>query len=123
MPPRATHRSQLTVRNINQEVALLESLDQQCREKRARYSTVREDEPDDDLDSASPVFDVFFNDRGADGIMTMTNFSPSEFNRFVNYPYATDVTFHQTNVLSGSYADKSVLQWVIKHNQTYGMGI
>ncbi|KAF0765296.1 hypothetical protein AaE_002992 [Aphanomyces astaci] len=82
MPPRATHRSQLTVRNINQGVARLESLDQQRRAKRARYmySTVREDEPDDDLESASPVFDAFFNARGTDGIMTMTNFSPSEFN-------------------------------------------
>ncbi|ETV67620.1 hypothetical protein H257_16216 [Aphanomyces astaci] len=125
----------LTSRYISQGLALHTNLDQQRQAKRARYSTVRAEEPDENLDSTSPIYDAFVNDQGLDGIRTMTNFSPSEFNilwadirqylskhwntgsgrkselaangdRFTNYPYATDVTFQQTNVPAGSYAEK-----------------
>ncbi|RLO11182.1 hypothetical protein DYB28_006252 [Aphanomyces astaci] len=64
---------------ISQGVALLENLDQQRYAKRARYSTVLADEPDD-LDLNSPIYDSFLASQGAEGIVTMTNFSASEFN-------------------------------------------
>ncbi|ETV73531.1 hypothetical protein H257_11656 [Aphanomyces astaci] len=70
----------LTSRNISQGLALLTNLDQQRQAKRARYSTVRAEEPDENLDSTSPIYDAFVDDQGPDGILTMTNFSPSEFN-------------------------------------------
>ncbi|ETV77221.1 hypothetical protein H257_09108 [Aphanomyces astaci] len=42
--------------------------------------TSSKQEPDEDPDSASPIFDAFLETQGANGIHTMTNFSPSEFN-------------------------------------------
>ncbi|RHX98682.1 hypothetical protein DYB36_014209 [Aphanomyces astaci] len=72
--------TQLTSRGINQAVALLDNLKQQRQAKRARYPTVRPEEPDEDSDSASPIYDAFLETQGANGIHTMTNFSPSEFN-------------------------------------------
>ncbi|RHY32635.1 hypothetical protein DYB32_004321 [Aphanomyces invadans] len=72
--------TQLTTRSINQGVALLENLEQQRQDKRARYSAVRPDDPDNDVDSNSPVYDAFMETQGAECIMTLTNFSPAEFN-------------------------------------------
>ncbi|ETV64424.1 hypothetical protein H257_18687 [Aphanomyces astaci] len=72
----------LTTRVISQGVVLLENLDQQRYAKRSRYSTVLADEPDepDGLDSNSPIYESFLASQGVEGIVTMTNFSPSEFN-------------------------------------------
>ncbi|RHY41671.1 hypothetical protein DYB38_008338 [Aphanomyces astaci] len=75
-----TQPTQLTSRGISEEVALLDNLEQQRQAKRARYPTVRPEEPDEDPDSASPIYDAFLETQGANGIHTMTNFSPSEFN-------------------------------------------
>ncbi|RHY74758.1 hypothetical protein DYB30_014133 [Aphanomyces astaci] len=77
------HRSQptqLTSRGIGQAVALLDNLEQQRQANCGRYPTVRPEEPDEDPDSASPIYDAFLETQGANGIHTMTNFSLSEFN-------------------------------------------
>ncbi|RHY07221.1 hypothetical protein DYB25_010653 [Aphanomyces astaci] len=114
-----TQPTQLTSRGISEEVALLDNLEQQRQAKRARYPTVRPEEPDEDPDSASPIYDAFLETQGANGIHTMTNFSPGH--QIANFPfvrYATDVTFQQTNVPSGSYAEKKTY-FSGKHSQ-YG---
>ncbi|RHZ31905.1 hypothetical protein DYB37_012428 [Aphanomyces astaci] len=69
----------LTTRVISQGIVLLENLDKQRYAKQARYSTVLADEPDDE-DSNSPIYDSFLASQGAEWIVTMTNFSPSQFN-------------------------------------------
>ncbi|KAF0683493.1 hypothetical protein As57867_024385, partial [Aphanomyces stellatus] len=76
-PPQATP---ISARSISQGVALLENLQQQRKVKRARYSAVRRDEMDAEIESSAPVYDAFFQERGPQGIHTMTNFSPSEIN-------------------------------------------
>ncbi|RHY11459.1 hypothetical protein DYB36_008778 [Aphanomyces astaci] len=57
----------LTSRNISQGLALLTNLDQQRQAKRARYSTIRAEEPDENLDSTSPIYDAFVDKQGPDG--------------------------------------------------------
>ncbi|KAF0685323.1 Aste57867_22743 [Aphanomyces stellatus] len=76
-PPQATP---ISARSISQGVALLENLQQQREAKGARYSAVRRDEMDAEIESSAPVYDAFFQERGPQGIHTMTNFSPSEIN-------------------------------------------
>ncbi|RHZ39952.1 hypothetical protein DYB31_008483, partial [Aphanomyces astaci] len=88
----------LTTRVISQGVALLENLDQQRYAKRARYSTVLADEPDD-LDLNSPIYDSFLASQGAEGIVTMTNFSASEFNLI--WTEVRQYVFRHWNVGSG----------------------
>ncbi|ETW03945.1 hypothetical protein H310_04360 [Aphanomyces invadans] len=65
---------------MSQGIALLANLEQQRKSKRARYTSTRIEEPDVDEDSNSPVFDTYLQTQGPEGIMTLTNFSPSEFN-------------------------------------------
>ncbi|RHZ02228.1 hypothetical protein DYB31_013884 [Aphanomyces astaci] len=74
------HPTSLTTRSINQGVSLLNNLEMQRQAKRTRYSTHLADEPDTDTDSIAPIYDAFLKAQGLEGILTMTNFSPSEFN-------------------------------------------
>ncbi|KAF0702525.1 hypothetical protein AaE_015869 [Aphanomyces astaci] len=74
------HPTSLTTRSINQGVSLLNNLEMQRQAKRTRYSTHLADEPDTDTDSIAPIYDAFLEAQGPEGILTMTNFSPSEFN-------------------------------------------
>ncbi|ETW06083.1 hypothetical protein H310_03677 [Aphanomyces invadans] len=69
-----------TTRDISQGAALLNNLEQQRKDKRSRYSTVLPEEPDNDAYSTSPFFDSFESTQGPEGIHTMSNFTPSEFN-------------------------------------------
>ncbi|RQM30288.1 hypothetical protein B5M09_012639 [Aphanomyces astaci] len=57
----------------------MENLDQQRYAKRARYSTVLADEPND-LDSNSLIYNSFLASEKSEVIVTITHFSPSEFN-------------------------------------------
>ncbi|KAF0692854.1 Aste57867_16100 [Aphanomyces stellatus] len=79
-PQASSQTSGLTDRAINQGIALLVNLAQQRKDKRARYSSTTAEEPHLDPDSSSQIYDAFLNNRGPDGILTMTNFSPDEFN-------------------------------------------
>ncbi|KAF0684580.1 Aste57867_23451 [Aphanomyces stellatus] len=79
-PQASSQTSGLTDRAINQGIALLENLTQQRKDKRARYSSTTVEEPDLDPDSSSQIYVAFLNNRGPDGILTMTNYSPAEFN-------------------------------------------
>ncbi|RLO05202.1 hypothetical protein DYB28_005785 [Aphanomyces astaci] len=65
---------------MSQGIALLASMQANHRSKRARFPTTREEEPDVDEDSNSPFYDAYLPSQGAQGIMTLTNFTPSEFN-------------------------------------------
>ncbi|CAK4642311.1 unnamed protein product [Aphanomyces euteiches] len=64
---------------MSQGVAMLANLEEQRVQRRARYATVLRDEPDDDPDSSSPVYDGFLETQGPEAIHSMTNFSPAEF--------------------------------------------
>ncbi|ETV64188.1 hypothetical protein H257_18887 [Aphanomyces astaci] len=71
--------SHVNTRAFTRGMALLEDLEQQRRDKLARFTTVRQEEPDEDADSNSPIYDAFLSTQGPEGIFSLTNFSPSEF--------------------------------------------
>ncbi|ETV71248.1 hypothetical protein H257_13388 [Aphanomyces astaci] len=71
--------SHVNTRAFTRGMALIEELEQQRRDKLARFTTVRQEEPDEDADSNSPIYDAFLSTQGPEGIFSLTNFSPSEF--------------------------------------------
>ncbi|RQM29211.1 hypothetical protein B5M09_011706 [Aphanomyces astaci] len=71
--------SHVNTRAFTRGMALIEDLEQQRRDKLARFTTVRQEEPDEDADSNSPIYDAFLSTQGPEGIFSLTNFSPSEF--------------------------------------------
>ena len=44
-----------------------------------RYSANITEDSDDEVDAASPIFDLFYNVGGNESIMKMTNFTAPEF--------------------------------------------
>ncbi|ETV91510.1 hypothetical protein H310_13906 [Aphanomyces invadans] len=97
--------TQLTSRNIHQCLALLENLEQQRQAKRTRYPTHGAEEPDEDADSTAPVYDMFLESQGPNGIHSMTNFSPAEFN--LQWSDVRNHAFKHWNVGSGRKTEVS----------------
>ena len=62
---------------------LCEALEDREREI-GEYPTSHEEVSDDEADAESPVFDSFYSAGGSEGIMKMTNFTPSEFRSIWN---------------------------------------
>ncbi|RQM19332.1 hypothetical protein B5M09_010794 [Aphanomyces astaci] len=107
------HPTSLTTRSINQGVSLLNNLEMQRQAKRTRYSTHLADEPDTDTDSIVPIYDAFLETQGPEGILTIPALFPRNSTSF---GLTFDRTFSstgmsargQTNVPSGSYAEKKL---------------
>ncbi|ETV78023.1 hypothetical protein H257_08240 [Aphanomyces astaci] len=128
------HPTSLTTRSINQGVSLLNNLEMQRQAKRTRYSTHLADEPDTDTDSIVPIYDAFLETQevtardlllmlltshkhcGAwDVVAAMFKQKVATFEKrvmkflMVLYPFVMrKYVTAQTNVPSGSYAEKKL---------------